>query len=359
VEKQTKNKHLIRKIILIVLGIGILIGLIMPLPFYAEVPGMSMGLKKFIKIDNKKPDVDGDFNITAVTMYRVTGVTAIMALLNPHADLLTDEQVNGGETSANSQKINQIYMDNSLNSAEAVAFKAAGIEYKQEFNGIYVMAIQKDSKFKKYLHVGDTITKVNGETKQSTIGFQDAIRQTKIGKKVQITYLHDDKEKTVSAPTVSITSTGKKVAGVGIMLTDNTTIESATKVSADMGELGGPSGGLMFSLELYDALSPANLADGRTIAGTGTIDEEGNVGEIGGIDKKVISAGKNGAKIFFAPYLKVPKKYLKYEEKGMTNYELAKKTAAKYEPQMKVVPVKTFQEAVDYLKEHPATSKAS
>ncbi len=70
------------------------------------------------------------------------------------------------------------------------------------------------------------------------------------------------------------------------------------------GQYGGPSGGLMFSLQIYQQISGKDLQRGRKIAGTGTINSDGTVGEIGGIDKKVIAAHRAGATIFFAPYIK-------------------------------------------------------
>jgi len=76
------------------------------------------------------------------------------------------------------------------------------------------------------------------------------------------------------------------------------------------------------------------------------------VGEIGGIDKKIVAAKRAGATVFFAPYVKPSKLLLKYEEHHMTNYQLAKATAKKYAPNMKVVPVKSFDDAVHYLKTH-------
>ncbi len=57
----------------------------------------------------------------------------------------------------------------------------------------------------------------------------------------------------------------------------------------------------MFSLAIYTQLADPTLRDGRDIAGTGSISREGEVGEIGGIDKKVVSAAQSGADIFFAP----------------------------------------------------------
>ena len=91
---------------------------------------------------------------------------------------------------------------------------------------------------------------------------------------------------------------------------------------------------------------------GRKIAGTGTINSDGTVGEIGGIDKKVIAAHRAGATIFFAPYIKPTKEILKYEEGHLTNYQMAKKAAKKSAPGMKVVPVTSFDEAVKYLQTH-------
>ena len=90
----------------------------------------------------------------------------------------------------------------------------------------------------------------------------------------------------------------------------------------------------------------------RNIKKKRTIAPDGSVGEICGIDKKVIAAHKAGATIFFAPYVKPTKTILKYEEGHKTNYQLAEETAKKYAPGMEVVPVKSFNDAVKYLRTH-------
>ncbi len=76
----------------------------------------------------------------------------------------------------------------------------------------------------------------------------------------------------------------------------------------------------------------------------------GYVGEIGGIDKKIMAAKAAGSTVFFAPYVKPTKELLKYEEQHKTNYMLARDTAKKYAPKLKVIPVQTFDDAVNYLK---------
>ncbi|MCG4841195.1 hypothetical protein L0P72_16785, partial [[Ruminococcus] torques] len=68
------------------------------------------------------------------------------------------------------------------------------------------------------------------------------------GDKLTVTYLHNGKQKTATEPLVKI-STGKP--GIGIILTDNVKVTTKIPVSVNPGQLGGPSGGLMFSLQIY------------------------------------------------------------------------------------------------------------
>ena len=73
------------------------------------------------------------------------------------------------------------------------------------------------------------------------------------------------------------------------------------KVSMNVDEIGGPSAGLMYTLGAIDKLTEANETGGATIAGTGTIDDKGKVGPIGGIRLKMIGAKRDGATWFLAP----------------------------------------------------------
>ena len=69
----------------------------------------------------------------------------------------------------------------------------------------------------------------------------------------------------------------------------------------DLDEIGGPSAGLMFTLGIIDKLKPEDLTGGKIIAGTGTIDDEGEVGPIGGIPQKLVGAKDAGAQLFLVP----------------------------------------------------------
>ena len=96
----------------------------------------------------------------------------------------------------------------------------------------------------------------------------------------------------------------------------------------------GSSGGLMLSLEIYDKLTSKDLSHGKKVMGTGTIDEDGNVGAIGGVKYKMLGAQKDGADIFFVP---------------KENYDEAKKVYKKNNLSFALVMVETFDEAIHYL----------
>lgn len=338
-----------RVVILSMMTVLLIIGIFVPLPLYAEKPGSAEDLANYIKVDDKKPKLNGEFMLTSVGIAPLNTVSLVFAAFDPTVDIQTKSQALGGSDSmADNARINQIYMKTSINEAKSNAYKAAKIPYNRNFNGIYVMAIQPDSNFKNKLQVGDTIESVNHKKYDSAKPFQTKIRSQKVGTDLTVGYKRDGKVKETTAKTVALAG-AKDMAGIGIILTDDVDVKSDRQVSADLGEIGGPSGGLMFSLEMYDALTSKDLARGRKIAGTGTIDKDGHVGEIGGIDKKVIAAHCAGVDIFLAPYVKPTDENLKYEENGKTNYQVAKQTAKKYAPDMKVVPVETFDQAVEKL----------
>jgi PDZ domain-containing protein len=127
-------------------------------------------------------------------------------------------------------------------------------------------------------------------------------------------------------------------------LVDDKEIIVNPKVTVKTDEIGGPSAGLMFALEIYDQLMEEDFTKGYKIAGTGTIDSKGAVGPIGGIDQKIVAADKAGAEIFFAP-----------NEKGISdsNYNLAVKTVNEIDSKMKIVPVDLIDDAINYLQKLP------
>ncbi|WP_367294813.1 SepM family pheromone-processing serine protease [Levilactobacillus yonginensis] len=336
-------------VLLVTIGIAILAFLFLPLPKYIEGPGEADDLKAFVKIPGHTDTHKGKFMITSVIQSQATPATYLYASLHAYDTIESIDEATGGVSTATYDRVQDFYMQDAINESIYTAYKAANKTVKRTYLGIYVVSVDKTSPFAKALKVGDTVTKVNGRHFDSMVGYQKYIQKQKVGQKATITFKHKGKTEQATAKLMRLPT---KKAGIGITLTDNVKVTAKPKVSIDAGNIGGPSGGLMFSLQVYTQVTGQNLRHGKKIAGTGTVDGDGNVGEIGGIDKKIIAAKRAGATVFFAPYVKPSKLLLKYEEHHQTNYQLAKSTAKKYAPNMKVVPVKNFNDAVHYLKTH-------
>ncbi len=161
------------------------------------------------------------------------------------------------------------------------------------------LTFQKNSTFNDKLQIADTVTEVNGKSFKSSEEMMKFIQKQKVGDPVNIKVTRiDGGNHSFDGHFVKI-STGK--TGIGISLVDHTEVITTPKVTIDAGQIGGPSAGMMFTLEIYSQITGKNLRDGREIAGTGTINSDGSIGQIGGVDKKIATASKEGANLFLVP----------------------------------------------------------
>ncbi|MFD1465850.1 SepM family pheromone-processing serine protease [Lapidilactobacillus mulanensis] len=323
---------------------------VVPLPLYIEEPGSAESLNQFVKVDGQKDTKKGEYRLVTVGIMQATPFRWVMAKFEPFQDIVTQQELMGDEDSDAYEQIQEYYMENSINSAIVQAYKAAKKEYQVEFLGIYVMDVIKQSSVAGEIRVGDTITAVNGQHFKNSQGFIDYLKDKKIGEKVQITYQRSNETHQTTASIIKLPQTNRN--GIGITLTDRTTIKTKIPVKIDAGEIGGPSAGMMFSLQIYEQLIDQNLRRGRNIAGTGTISADGTVGAIGGIDKKVVAADQAGATIFFAPDDPVTAAIKKVDPTYVNNYHTALAAAKKINTKMKIVPVKKFSDVLTYLETH-------
>jgi Lon-like protease len=112
--------------------------------------------------------------------------------------------------------------------------------------------------------------------------------------------------KTARVATVVVTRAGKQVTvsqefGPTVKVEPKYVQPHPFELKISVADVGGPSAGLMLALGIVDKLRPEDLTGGKIIAGTGAIDEAGNVGEIGGVPQKLIAAKRDGATIFLTP----------------------------------------------------------
>lgn len=344
---KSKKKQHTKNIVPIIVIFILIIMFILPIPYYVEGPGTTENLNKFVTVDNKKDNETGGFYLTTVSVKQATIFSALQTKIDNFSELVTKKELMGSSSSKEYNQIQKYYMDSSKNSAIEQALKLAAIPYEMIFKGIYVLSVEENSSFYGQLTVGDIITSIDGQTFTSSEGFINYVKSKKIGQKVTIQFSHDGKEKEATGALMELPS--NKEPGIGITLVDHTKIDTDKQIDIDAGSIGGPSAGLMFTLETYELLTGKNLRKGYEIAGTGTIESDGTVGRIGGIDKKVVTASNKNMDIFFAPDDEITEEMKKNNPNIQSNYEEAKLAAENIGTKMKIIPVKKVQDAVEYL----------
>ncbi len=220
--------------------------------------------------------------------------------------------------------------DDSIQNALVVGIENANKEIDYEVNEVVYLIYNYMTE--NTLEIGDIVISVNGndpyiETTltecNETATFQVLREEETLEFDLTKNYYNDDH------------------CGFGVYMDTFTEIKSSEveyKIHKDL--TMGSSGGLMQSLYVFNLLTPNDITGGKKIAGTGTIDETGNVGLIGGIKQKIITSALNGIDIFFVPYL---------SDDESDNYIQAKAVLETLDTNMKLVPVKTFQDAKNYL----------
>lgn len=312
------------------------------LPYYIQKPGGADALNPIVQVENADKS-EGDFHLVTVRGGQATPVQFLLAKILPHHQIMDIEDVRPEGISDDEYFQAQLHMmENSQEASTVVAYEAAQKDITIEYKGVYVVSVEPNLPADNILRMGDRIIGIDDKEIKESNDLISYVESKENGDKVLVTILRDDKEMKKEI-TLGIIDEQTKQIGLGITLVTDRDIEVNPSITFSSGNIGGPSAGLMFSLEIYDQLTEGDLTKGHQIAGTGEIDYEGNVGRIGGIDKKVVAADREGVEIFFAPN--------EGGRGGDSNYEVAKKTAEEIKTKMVIVPVDTFEDAIRYLEE--------
>lgn len=298
-----------------------------PIPvFFLYVPGPVRDVQELVRVDAAKTySSEGQLFLTTVSIdTTVTLVDMVKAGIDPHMDVVMKEDVTQGMTLREVREQAEADMRESKQAARQTAFAALGLPAGE---GARVVETVPDSPAAETLRQDDRVVALDGREMTTACDVQQAIARRSPGDVVRLTVFRDGRRQTIPIETVDHPAQ-EGAAFVGISMTD--VQGDSLGVDFKTGEIAGPSAGLMFSLALYDRLTPDDLTHGRKIAGTGEIFCGGLVGPIGGIEEKVAGAENEGAEIFLAPEL---------------NFEAAQGAAGDIE----VVSIATFNDAVEYL----------
>ena len=325
-----KTKKFIKNNIKVIILYAVLIAVFtVPLDYEIYTPGGLIKLSD--RLDVEGYEEKGDFNLTYVGGKKGTIPLLLLSYIIPNWDIVSvDEMRIGEEEYTDIVKRGQIDLASVNQNSLIVAFEEAGYEYKINKEEIAVYYIFEEATTD--LKVGDIITHINGVKVNSLEELKSKIIEYEVGKEVSFTVLRNDKEEKCSG--VIYESEGEKI--IGIYLHSILDVETTPKVTFNYkANENGASGGLMSTLQIYNTLINEDITKGDVIAGTGTIELDGTVGEISGIKYKLIGAVKNGADVFIAP---------------TNNYEEALKVKEENNYDIEIIEATTFKEVVEKLK---------
>jgi PDZ domain-containing protein len=309
---------------------AITLSLTVPIPiYYAQLPGPIRDVERLVDVEGRTTfSSEGELYMTTVSFdTRVTFVEWINATLDPTKKVVERDQVTGGLSLEELERIQVEEMKNSQSAAQVVAATALGSSPPTGDGARIVSVVQEPAKGE--LRPGDVIVGIDGSAVATICDVYRLLRDRAPGDEIEIEVERDSEVMSFTLQAGS-TTVDPGQAFLGIAMTSDYEFSPGFEVEFDTGRVAGPSAGLMLSLGLYDQLTPEDLTKGRAIAGTGTITCDGSVGPIGGIEQKIAAAEAAGVDAFLAP---------------AANADAARSAAN----DIAIVAVDTFADAVEFL----------
>lgn len=318
-----------QKFIYILLYVLVFLACTVELPYYIDAPGGLINVSDRINVDGKY-ESSGSINLAYVTEYSVNLPMLIASYFHDdwtlHKIETKEEQIDHEESFVR----DRLLMEEAYANAIIVAYQYAGKTIEITSSKIFVAYLLEEAKTD--LKVGDQIIKIDDCGIDSKETLSTCLEPKEVGTKIKIIVKNDSKEYERYAEIIEYE--GLKLIGFVPVEINEYETEPKVNIMTEASEYG-PSGGLMVTLAVYDAITEVDITGGLTIVGTGTISLDGTVGSIGGVEYKIKGAVKKKADIFFVPVGE--------------NYEEAKKLVDDNNYDITLVPVSSFEEALNYL----------
>ena len=301
-----------------------------PLNYYIIVGGGTSDVSSRINVEDKYKS-NGSFNISFVEELKGTVITYLLSYVIPTWEVEDANlyKYNVKESIDDIEFRSDLDLKYSNSNATYWAYKLASKDVEKIDSKIYVITV-----FDEYdtpLKIGDQILSINGNSYDSISEFKEYLQTFKENDYVKVKVLRNNKEKEFESKLYNYED--RLILGIGLQIVDEYKTDPKVDIKFKSSE-SGPSGGLITTLEIYNQLTKKDLTKGKKIAGTGTIESDGTIGEIGGVQYKLLGASSDKVDIFLVP-------------EG--NYKEAIKYKKKHNLKIKIIKVKTIEEAIEKL----------
>jgi PDZ domain-containing protein len=318
---------------LAVLGLTILLlaALLWPTNYIVTYPGLTMNMNQYAHVEGG----ESKDQIAGVLIFERPAfpVDWLYAKVFPNYEFAV-RQKNEPSLGEQLQQVRTEQLDaNQI--ASAVAFEKTGKGRGAVSHGVKVTGIVKGSAAANQLNLGDIIIQVQGTAITTATELINHIKKAAPGDEITLIVIRNKQNLSMTLRPQADKNDPKKPV-LGIQVTDDIQADLPLKVKFHeyLLHVGGPSHGAMLALALIDQLTPGGVTNGNKVAGTGTIDIHGVVGPIGGIQQKAFSVERSGTDVFF-----IPEEQLKEARRGAS--------------QLNIVPVKTIDDILKWLQQHP------
>lgn len=313
--------------------VAVLLGFV-PTPYYITAPGAAVDSSRMVAVEQGTAHPDRLYMLI-VTSQPANLFWYLYAKLDRRALLETPEEFLGIiEDYPQYVEWTRELMRDSQKIAQAVALQQIGFGKGVTPISVGVTSVRPDSPAHSLLAPGDLFVSVDGKAVTSLSEMTDLLRQKPAGVVLPVRFLREGVELSLDVPTMEHPAPERKgTAAFGITIAEQLEYDIPIPISIRAGLITGPSAGLVFTLQIIDQLTPGGITGGLRVAATGTIEPDGRVGPIGGVQQKVYAAETAGAHVMFVP---------------QGNYAEASLVKTK----MPVVPVDHVRDALLWLKAH-------
>lgn len=267
------------------------------LPYYALGPGRADEIGPLIDVRGAaRYPSEGRFVMTTVEYRQVTALGSLFAWIDDDRYVVGQDALFPPGVDHDLEEERAISeMDQSKITASIVVLHELTGYPEEHGRGALIVETAEDCPAAGELFVGDLVVAIDGRPIPSLRAAQRTLDEAPTTDPVEFRVRAGGEVHDVEIVREPCAAQARPLVGISMVDAFPFRIEIAS------GDVGGPSAGAMFALALYDTLTPGDLTGGRTIAGTGTIDADGDIGGIGGIVDKVVGAERAGATVFVVP----------------------------------------------------------
>ena len=303
-----------------------------PVNYYIVIGGGISDISDRVVVENGDSS-NGSFNLSYVSELKGTTLSYLLSYVMPHWKRVSmdDYKYTTDEDYQDIEFRSELDLLSSNSNAIYYAYQLADKPCEVVKTDVYV--IVKFPEYDNPLEVGDKLLKVNGVLCANLVEFQEAIQKVE-GNSVRVTVLRDGKEMELTSKLYE--EENRKVLGVGLQSVTTYDVDPEVEFQFEKNE-SGPSAGLITTLSIYDQLTKGDLTKGKLIAGTGTIEADGSIGQIGEVEYKLLGAVDGGAQVFLVP--------------AGENYQDCKKMKKEENLDIKLISVKNIDDAIKKLKD--------